>query len=104
MAKTETIYSPEFLRMFFMVKPRPGKLPDAARAEARTPWDFSLSCFRTFRSDNAGLLLKCFELDWSRIRLPRAISEDQIKPLKDFLHHKYSFFKDTYRYYAGVDP
>ena len=102
-AATKTIHSPEFLRMF-MVKPRPGKLPDDTRTEVRTPWDFSLSCFRTFRTDNAGLLLKCFELDWSRIRLPRAVGADEIEPLKDFMRQKYKYFKDTYRYYAGVDP
>ena len=40
----------------------------------------------------------CFELDWSRIRLPRAIQEDQIPPLKKFLKEKYKYFRETYKF------
>ena len=47
---------------------------------------------------------ECFELDWSRIRLPRAIPEDQIPAVKSFIKSKYKFFREAYKYQAGLDP
>ena len=56
--------------------PRPGPKELGNRQFNRTPWDFNLSCFKNYRPDTQKMIDDCFELDWSRIRLPRAIPED----------------------------
>ena len=48
--------------------------------------------------------MKCFELDWSRMKLPRAIKEDEKEELRDFMRTKYKQFREVYKYLAGVNP
>ena len=78
--------------------PRPGPKMLGNRQILRTPWIFEQSCFRTYRPDSQKLIGEAFELDWSRIRLPRAISEAERGPLKAFLKEKYRAFRETYKY------
>ena len=102
-AKTKTIFSHEYIARM-KAHPRPGDKKLGNRDLVRTPWDFSLSCFNTYKEDSARLLEQCFELDWSRMRLPRAIKEDEVKDLKEFIRTKYKFFRETYKYLAGINP
>ena len=84
--------------------PRPGEKYLGKREFVRTPWDFSLSCFNSYRPDSLKILTQCFELDWGRLRLPRAIKEDEKEELKEYLRPRYKYFRDVYKYLAGVDP
>ena len=102
-AATKTIYTKEYIEEM-KAEPRPGDKFLGKRQLVRTPWDFSLSCFRTYKPDTNALLLKCFELDWSRMKLPRAIKEDEKEELKEFMRSKYKYFREVYKYLAGVDP
>ena len=70
----------------------------------RTPWDFNLSCFKPYKIDNVKQLRECFELDWVRMRLPRAIKDEEKKEMQDYLRSKYKYFRDAYKYLAGVSP
>ena len=50
------------------------------------------------------MLNQCFELDWSRMRLPKAIKEDDANELMAFMRNKYKHFREAYKYMASVDP
>ena len=86
------------------VKPRPKEKFLGGRAKLCTPWNFNLSVFESYKPDNAAHLAKCFELDWSRMRIPRGIKQDDAQNLKDYMREKYKWFRETYKYLAGVDP
>ena len=102
-ASTGTIYTPEYIESM-KAEPRPGDRFLGNRARVRTPWDFNLSCFKSYRLDNINTLNQCFDLDWVRMRLPRAIKEDEAATLKEFMRKKYKWFREVYKYQAGVDP
>lgn len=38
------------------------------------------------------------------MKLPRAIKEDEKEELKEFMRSKYKYFREVYKYLAGVDP
>ena len=50
-AATKTIYSAKHIRQLRAV-PRPGEKYLGKREFVRTPWDFSLSCFNSYRPDS----------------------------------------------------
>ena len=102
-AATQTIFSSEYIEQM-TAEPRPGDKVLGNRELVRTPWDFNLSCFKLYKPDNASQLFKCFELDWSRMRLPRAIKEEEAGELKEYMREKYKWFREVYKYQAGVDP
>ena len=102
-AATKTIYTAKHIRQLRAV-PRPDEKYLGKRELVRTPWDFSLSCFKTYKPDSAKVLAQCFEVDWERMRLPRAIKDDEREDLKEYLRPKYKYFRDVYKYFAGVDP
>ena len=102
-AATKTIYSSKIIRQMIAV-PRPGEKFLGKRDLVRTPWDFSLSCFKTYKPDTAKLMAQCFDLDWERMRLPRAIKDDERDDLKEYLRPRYKHFRDVYKYQAGIDP
>lgn len=79
-------------------EPRPGPKFLGNREIIRTPWNFQLSCFKLYKPDTKRIIDDCFELDWSRIRLPRAITEDERVPLKAFIKEKYKYFRETYKF------
>lgn len=67
--------------------PRPGPKGLGNRDKIRTPWDFNLSVFKTYKPDNHRLLNDCFELDWSRTKIERIVKDDNERDrLKNYLH------------------
>ena len=102
-AKTQTIFSPEYIAQM-KAEPRPGEKLLGNRENIRTPWDFNLSCFKLYKPDTVRQLHECFELDWARMRLPRAIKEEEAAELKDYMKQKYKYFREVYKYQAGIDP
>ena len=96
-AATKTIYSSKVIRQMRAV-PRPDEKFLGKRDQVRTPWDFSLSCFKTYKPDTAKVMAQCFDLDWERMRLPRAIKDDERDDLKEYLRPRYKYFRDVYKY------
>jgi len=102
-AATKTIFSSDYIRKM-KVEPRPGDKVLSNRNLLRSPWEFNTSCFKPYQIDNPKRLKECFELDWVRMRLPRAIKDEEKKDVQDYLRSKYKYFRDAYKYLSGVSP
>jgi hypothetical protein len=75
------------------------------RLKIKTPWDFFKSVFKDYRPDNGVLLNKCFEFDWEHTKISKLIKDKiDLEKSKEFLRSKYKLLRETYKYYAGVDP
>jgi hypothetical protein len=100
----KTDYTRDFiLQMHCHPRPSPKYLGN--RHKQRTPWDFKLSCFKSYVPDNDSLLAKCFELDWSRTKIERMIKdEDQRDTIKHIVKKNYKWFRESYKYIAAIDP
>lgn len=57
--------------------PRPGPKGLGNRSKVRTPWDFSLSVFASYKPDNAKLLNNCFETDWARTKVDKIVKNEE---------------------------
>jgi hypothetical protein len=101
---TKTEYTKEIIeRMHCHPRPSPKYLGN--RHKQRTPWDFKLSCFKLYIPDNESILSKCFELDWSRTKIDRLIKdEDQRETIKHICKKNYKWFRESYKYIAGMEP
>ena len=85
--------------------PRPGPKGLANRRKVRTPWDFSLSVFATYKVDTVKLLSDCFETDWKRTKVDKIVkNEEDRSAFKAYCKSIYSHFREVYKYVAGSDP
>ncbi len=85
--------------------PRPPPKSLKGRESIKTPWDFFKSVFRDYKPDTNQLLTDCFEFDWSNSKITKIIkSEEELQKIKTFLKGVYKHIRETYKYYAGVDP
>jgi hypothetical protein len=85
--------------------PRPSPKYLGNRTKIRTPWNFTLSVFKPYIPDNEGLLLRCFELDWSRTKIERLIKDpEQLDKVKNLCRHNYKWFRESYKFITAVDP
>ena len=85
--------------------PRPSPKFLGNRIKIRTPWNFSLSVFRPYVPDNDALLLRCFELDWSRTKIERLIKDpEHLEKVKNLCRQNYKWFRESYKYTTAVDP
>lgn len=85
--------------------PRPGPKGFANRRKVRTPWDFSLSVFASYKADTTKLLNDCFEKDWSRTKVNKIVkNEEELEKFKAYCRSIYWHFREVYKYVAGSDP
>lgn len=85
-------------------KPRLNNVLDDEKASKRTPWQFKLSAFRTYKPDTKQLLEKCFENDWSFIesKVEYLIKDAKdIEQSKKYLKANYKVIRDAYKLTAG---
>ena len=102
--QTKTIYTMEQIEKMVCV-PRPGPKGLGNRHKVRTPWNFSLSVFASYKIDTAKLLNDCFEMDWSRTKVDKIVkNEDQREEFKTYMRSIYKWFREVYKYTAGSDP
>ena len=88
-----------------LAPPRPDPNSLGNRKGLRTPWNFSLSVFRDYKSDNPKLLANCFERDWANCKIGKIIkNEDEELKVKEIYAKNYELFRESYKYYAGVSP
>ena len=68
----------------------------------RPPWEFNISVFKGYQSDNPRLLKKCFEFDWGCSRCEKICKGDVklAKKLKEKLRSHYKLIKAGYKYYS----
>lgn len=86
-------------------RPRPSPKVLGDRNKLRTPWKWECSVFKHFRADDERLLNKCFELDWSRTKIPRLIKDEAERTaVKELLRKNYRWFRESYKWVAGIDP
>jgi hypothetical protein len=85
--------------------PRPPPRELGGRTKLRTPWKYSLSVFKDYKSDTIKLLDQAFEQDWENSKIPRFVKDDNERMLlKKLLHQKYPKFRESYKQLSGVDP
>ena len=85
--------------------PRPGPKGLGNRNKLRTPWDFSLSVFASYKPDNPRLLNDCFEMDWNRTKVARIVKNDEEREkLKTYIRSIYKWFREMYKFFSGSDP
>lgn len=49
--------------------------------------------------------MKCVEEDWNNSKLGKVIKADEQKAkIKDIMWKNYTKIKDTYKYYASINP
>ena len=103
-AQTKTVFNADTIRRMNCV-PRPGPKGLGNRNKVRTPWDFSLSCFATYKPDIPSLLNNCFEKDWARTKVDRIVkNEEERDRLKAYIRSIYKWFREMYKFTAGSDP
>ena len=84
--------------------PRPGPKGLGSRNKLRTPWDFNLSCFASYKPDNARLINQCFETDWARTKVDRIVkNEEERERFKTYCRSIYKWFRDMYKFASGTD-
>jgi hypothetical protein len=55
--------------------------------------------------DDAELVNLCFEYDWECGKVSKIIKDpEQLSGTKEFFRERYKFIKDTYKYYATMNP
>jgi len=85
--------------------PRPGPKGLGNRSKVRTPWDFSLSVFASYKPDTVKLLDNCFETDWARTKVEKIVKNEEERELfKNYCRSIYRYFREVYKYVAGSDP
>lgn len=67
----------------------------------RTPWTFPISIFRDYEIENEEILTKCFEFDWSNIKLPK-MTDEEIEEVKVEARRYYKIYKSAYKYLSGI--
>ena len=103
-AQTRTVFSLDSIQKMNCV-PRPGPKGLGNRNKVRTPWDFSLSVFSSYKPDTARLLNDCFEMDWNRTKVARIVkNDDEREDLKTYLRSIYKYFREMYKFTSGSDP
>ena len=103
-AQNKNIFSEEYAARMACV-PRPGPKGLGNRSKVRTPWDFSLSVFASYKPDTTKLLNDCFEKDWARTKVDRICkNEEERERLKTYVRSVYKWFREVYKFYAGSDP
>lgn len=102
--QTKKLYDKdEFAAQIAIPRPPPKEL--GGRSKLRTPWKYSTSVFRDYRTDVSKTLDAAFEADWDNSKLPRYIKdEDEKAGIKKLLHSKYALFRESYKFMSGVDP
>ena len=64
-----------------------------------------MSLMYKWRPDDAELINLCFEYDWECGKVPKIIKDaDQLNDTKEFFREKYKYIKDTYKFYATINP
>lgn len=101
--KPKPVLDEDYLPISKMCRPRP---PDKVYVHPRnrrpkTPWSFPISIFRDYQMENEEILNKCFEFDWSCMKLPK-MTEEEVSELKEELRKGYRIFKSAYKYLSGV--
>lgn len=85
--------------------PRPLPKNLTGREKLKTPWDFSKSVFKDYKADTVNKLDECYEFDWESSKIPRIIkNEEELSACKEYLKSVYKTIRETYKYYAGVEP
>lgn len=83
-------------------RPPPKNIPKKKRI--RTPWTLPISIFATFKVDSEDLLMRCFENDWSRCKIPKIIkNEEELVKIKKILKENYKVIREMYKYFSGFD-
>lgn len=86
-------------------EPRPGPKDLGNRSKVRTPWDFTLSVFASYKADTDKLLTDCFETDWARTKVDKIVkNESERAELKVYCRSIYKWFREVYKFVAGSDP
>jgi len=85
--------------------PRPGPKGLGNRNKVRTPWDFSLSVFASYKPDTVRLLTDCFEKDWGNTSVARIVkNEEERERLKTYVRSIYKWFREMYKFTSSCDP
>ena len=74
--------------------------------DVKEEWDITKSSFKTYRTDNEGILEKCFEFDWELIepKLEYLIKKPgDREQVKQYLKANYKMLRDAYKLTAGQD-
>ena len=88
-----------------LAPPRPDPNSLGNKKVQRTPWNFNLSVFRDYKSDNPRLLLNCFEFDWAHNKIIKIIKNDEeAAKVKEIFMKNYELFRESYKYFAGISP
>ena len=103
-AQNGSVFTPGLIERMRCV-PRPGPKGLGNRSKVRTPWDFSLSVFASYKPDTVTLLNNCFEKDWSRTKVDRIVkNEEEREKLKTYMRGIYKWIREVYKFIAGSDP
>jgi len=85
--------------------PRPKPKILKGRAKIKTPWDFFKSVFKSYKPDNNRIVEQCFETDWELTKCVKILrTEEDAADVKLYLKSIYKMIRETYKYYAGIDP
>ena len=85
--------------------PRPGPKGLGNRSKVRTPWNFSLSVFASYKIDTPKMLNDCFEVDWARTKVDKIVKDpEEREELKAYVRSVYKHFREVYKFVAGSDP
>ena len=101
--QTKTIFTEDYINAMNCC-PRPGPKGLGARNKLRTPWDFNLSCFASYKADTTRLLNQCFEQDWARTKVDRIVkNEEERDRFKTYFRSIYKWFREVYKFASGSD-
>ena len=102
-SQTTTVFSEEYINGMYCC-PRPAPKGLGNRNKLRTPWDFNLSCFASYKSDTTRLLNQCFEMDWGRTKVSRIVkNEEERERFKTYFRSIYKYFREVYKFTSGSD-
>lgn len=68
-------------------------------------WNIKDSVFWGYMIDTQDMYMKCFEYDWSQCKIPKIIKDQgELYRVKQYLKSIYKPIRETYKYYAGINP
>ena len=87
------------------VIPRPPPVILKGRMKLKTPWDILKSVFKAYKPDNQRIVDDCFEVDWANTKCEKILKGDgEAAKVKAYIKRIYKVMRETYKYYAGLQP
>lgn len=85
--------------------PRPKPKVLKGKARIKTPWDFFKSVFKQYKPDTTKIIEQCFDFDWELTKCQKILrTEEEAADVRQYLKSNYKMIRETYKYYAGIDP